>query len=124
LPKFRNGKVIGKCNPGQIQTAYGKITMMTRRQYFADPMSSLEEITTQPTTREFSATIKAIFDHPRFQANLTVDLHQRALADGFLSLCSSISVGMIREDDSPVFGFVECGDMEGFRAYSARARLL
>lgn len=86
----------------------------TERQYIktSDPFQTELATISQPT-REFAASIKAVFNHPRFQANLTVSLHQRATADGVFSLCPSISVGLIRPDDSPVFKLVKDGDMDG-----------
>lgn len=113
-PSFTNGKIIGQCKREEFETIYGKlITTTKRRQWFADPKSSHEETTTPQSTGELIATCKAILDHERFQANVTVYLHQRTMADGFLSLCPSILVGRIRPDDSPIFSFVKSGYMDG-----------
>jgi hypothetical protein len=54
-----------------------------------------------------------MFEDERFQANVTVYLHQRTMADGFLSLYPSILVGRIRPDDSPIFRFVMAGNIDG-----------
>lgn len=96
----------------EVQTAHGKIIMTTkRRQWCTQPSSSHEKFSNQKYTTEFVSTITAILD--QFQANVTINLHQRAIANGYLSLCPSISVGMILPDDSPIFGIVRCGDMDG-----------
>ena len=86
----------------------------TKRRYIAALDSSQKELAaTSQTTRDFTASIKAILEHPRFKASVTASVHQRITADGFVSLCPSISVGLVREDDSPIFGFVSSGDIDG-----------
>lgn len=96
----------------EVQTAHGKIIMtIKRRQWCSRPRSSDEKITNQKHTTEFVGTITAILD--QFQANVTINLHQRAIANGYLSLCPSISVGMILPDDSEIFDIVREGDMDG-----------
>ncbi len=37
------------------------------------------------------------------------------MADGFLSICPGISIGMALPADSPIFGFVRNGDMHGLQ---------
>ncbi|ERF71232.1 hypothetical protein EPUS_08150 [Endocarpon pusillum Z07020] len=115
LSTFKNRKISSKRSRKEIPKAYGKITMTTTEShYIATSDSSQEQITTSPqTTREFTASLNAVLDHPRFQANLTVSFHQHATADGFFSLCPSISVGLIRPNNSAVFECVRYGDMDG-----------
>ncbi|KAF7503129.1 hypothetical protein GJ744_004271 [Endocarpon pusillum] len=98
----------------ELETTYGKFIMTTkRRQWSADREASHEGTTNSKATGELTATWKAILDHERFQANITVYLHQITRADGFSSLYPSILVGRIRPDDSPIFSFVHDGNMDG-----------
>lgn len=113
---FRNGKVNGETCTKQIQTTYGNILITTtKRQMLCQEQASAEQNMTQ-----FTATVKAILDPQQFQTNLTVSFQQHSMADGFVSLCPSISVGRTWPDDAPIFELVETGDINGFLSLLTR----
>ncbi len=67
-------------------------------------------------------TINAMLEHPQFQANVTVNFHQRLLADGYFSLYPSISVGMTLPRDSPIFNIVQNGDLNALQSMLSQGK--
>ena len=109
-----NSKVTQQSKTKEVQMAHGNIKVATNnRRYSAVPDSSQDEGVARQTAIEFTASVRSFINHPQLQAIVNVRFHQKVMPHGYCSISSSISVGMVLPDDSPVFSLVWNGDVEG-----------
>ncbi len=102
----------------ELQTAYGNISVMKKRTCPLGVIDSQRDDASADVVNEFS--IKAMLNHPRFQASVVAKFQQRLFHDGYVAISPSISVGMTLPNNSPLFHIVERGDVRGLKTLLSR----